>query len=481
VNLRLVGYLNGLVILAVGAGILLSAGVSAIYRDPDVWAFLLSAGVCVVVALPVLLATRPRGRTTIGYREGFLTVGGGWIVAMIFGALPFILNGTFGVVDALFESMSGFTTTGASVLVDYNQPHGILFWRSLTHWYGGMGILVLFVAILPSIGAGAMKLFSAESPGPVTERLTPKLRDTARGLWLIYVALTLLETVLLTAAGMPLFDAVTHSFGSMATGGFSPLERSVATYNNVTYEAIITWFMFLAGGNFALYFAFLRGQRRKLFQSPEFRSYTGIVGLSIIAITISLIAAKSHFTIGHAFREAAFQVVSVQTTTGFVSADFDQWNTFAKFLLLILMFIGGSAGSTAGGFKVSRLLVLLKSTHHGLTRQLHPKAVLPLKLGGQVVPESIRISVFQHFALYVMIFVVGSLLIATSNTDLITASTSVIATFNNIGPGLGAVGATMNYAFMTPFAKLVLTALMVIGRLELYAILLPFTRQFWKK
>jgi len=429
----------------------------------------------------VLLATRPRGRTTIGYREGFLTVGGGWIVAMIFGALPFILNGTFGVVDALFESMSGFTTTGASVLVDYNQPHGILFWRSLTHWYGGMGILVLFVAILPSIGAGAMKLFSAESPGPVTERLTPKLRDTARGLWLIYVALTLLETVLLTAAGMPLFDAVTHSFGSMATGGFSPLERSVATYNNVTYEAIITWFMFLAGGNFALYFAFLRGQRRKLFQSPEFRSYTGIVGLSIIAITISLIAAKSHFTIGHAFREAAFQVVSVQTTTGFVSADFDQWNTFAKFLLLILMFIGGSAGSTAGGFKVSRLLVLLKSTHHGLTRQLHPKAVLPLKLGGQVVPESIRISVFQHFALYVMVFVVGSLLIATSNTDLITASTSVIATFNNIGPGLGAVGATMNYAFMTPFAKLVLTALMVIGRLELYAILLPFTRQFWKK
>lgn len=480
-NLRLVGYLNGLVILAVGAGILLSAGVSALYRDPDVRAFLLSAAICTAVAIPILLATHPRGKTSIGYREGFLTVGGGWIVAMIFGALPFILNGTFGVVDALFESMSGFTTTGASVLVDYNQPHGILFWRSLTHWYGGMGILVLFVAILPSIGAGAMKLFSAESPGPVSERLTPKLRDTARGLWLIYVALTLLETVLLFAAGMPLFDAVTHSFGSMATGGFSPLERSVATYNNVTYELIISCFMFLAGGNFALYFAFLRGQRHKLLRSPEFRTYAGIVALSIIAITVSLVAAKSHFTIGHALREAAFQVVSVQTTTGFVSADFDQWNTFAKFLLLILMFIGGSAGSTAGGFKVSRLLVLLKSTHHGLTRQLHPKAVLPLKMGGQVIDESIRMSVFQHFALYVMIFVVGSLLVATSNTDLITASTSVIATFNNIGPGLGAVGATMNYAFMTPFAKLVLTALMVIGRLELYAILLPFTRQFWKK
>ncbi|OPZ77959.1 MAG: Trk system potassium uptake protein TrkG [Actinobacteria bacterium ADurb.Bin444] len=479
-NLRFVAHLTGLTVLAVGAGILLSAGVSLLYGDDDVPALLVSAAAAVVAGLPMYLTTRLRGQQFIGYREGFLAVGLGWMAAMIFGAVPYVAYGTFGIIDALFESMSGFTTTGASVLVDYNQPHGLLFWRSLTHWYGGMGIVVLFIAVLPSMGAGAMKLFSAESPGPVPERLTPRIRDTARNLWLIYVGMTVAQSVALIIAGMPIFDAVTHSFGSMATGGFSPRATSVAAFNNVTFELIIAFFMFLAGGNFALYFAALRGDPLRLFRSREWRLYAAIAAGSIVAIAISLMIARSHFSVGHALREATFQVISVQSTTGFVSADFDKWNTLAKLILVLLMVIGGCAGSTAGGFKVARLLVLLKSTRHELTRQMHPQAVLPLRAGNQVISEVVRVAVLQYFALYMIIWATGSLLVAATGTDLITAATSVVATFNNIGPGLGPVGATMNYAFLQPFAKCVLIAMMVIGRLELFAILLPFTRGFWR-
>lgn len=479
-NLRFVAHLVALTILAVAAGILLSAGISLLYGDDDVPALLVSTAIALGAGLPLYLATRLRGHTFIGYREGFLAVGLGWIAAMIFGAVPYLVYGTFGLVDALFESMSGFTTTGASVLVDYQQPHGLMFWRSLTHWYGGMGIVVLFIAILPSMGAGAMKLFSAESPGPVPERLTPRIRDTARNLWLIYVGLTAAESLALIIAGMPVFDAVTHSFGTMATGGFSPNAASVAAYNNVAFELIIVCFMFLAGGNFALYFAALRGKPGRLFKSREWRLYASILGASIVAVTVSLLVAGSHYSLGHALREATFQVVSVQTTTGFVTADFDRWNTFAKLLLVLLMFIGGCAGSTAGGFKVARLFVLLKSTRHELTRQMHPQAILPLRAGGRIISEAVRVGVLQYFVLYVLIFATGSLLVAATGTDLITAATSVVATLNNIGPGLGPVGATMNYAFLAPFAKCVLIVMMVVGRLELFAIILPFTREFWR-
>ncbi len=479
-NLRFVSHLVILTTIAVGAGILLCAGVSLICGDDDVATLLISATIALGAGLPLYAATRLRGKTFIGYREGFLAVGVGWIAAMVFGAVPYVVYGTFGVVDALFESMSGFTTTGASVLVDYDQPHGLLFWRSLTHWYGGMGIVVLFIAVLPSMGAGAMKLFSAESPGPVPERLTPRIRDTARNLWLIYVGMTMAESLALIAVGMPTFDAVTHSFASMATGGFSPRATSVAAFNNVTFELIIALFMFLAGGNFALYFAALRGHPGRLFRSREWRLYAAIVAGSIVVVAISLMIARSHFSVGHALREATFQVISIQSTTGFVSADFDKWNTFAKMVLLLLMFIGGCAGSTAGGFKVARLFVLLKSTRHELTRQMHPQAVLPLRAGNRIISESVRVAVLQYFVLYVLIFAAGSLLVAATGTDLITAATSVVATLNNIGPGLGPVGATMNYAFLQPFAKCVLIAMMVIGRLELFAILLPFTRAFWR-
>jgi len=398
-NFRFVAHLIGLVIVAVGAGILVSAGVSAIYGDADMWSLLVSGGMALAAGIPLYFATALPGRTYIGYREGFLSVGLGWIVAMLFGALPYMVYGLFSPVDAFFESMSGFTTTGASVLTDYNQPHGILFWRSLTHWYGGMGIIVLFVAVLRPMGAGAMRLFRAEAPGPVPERLTPKIRDTAKSLWLIYVGLTALEAALLRAFGMDLFQAFCHAFGTMATGGFSPLVGSIGSYDNVAFELIVVVFMFIAGGNFALYFAVIRGRGYGLYKNPEFRVYVGIMVASVVAVATSLMLSKSHFDPGHALREALFQVVSIQTTTGYVTADFDRWNTFAKVLLVLLMFVGGSAGSTGGGFKVARIMVLVKNARHELTRQVHPQAVLPLKIGGARGPGICArrcVGVLQH-------------------------------------------------------------------------------------
>jgi trk system potassium uptake protein TrkH len=481
VNYRFVSHLVAVVVLVVGAGILLSAGVSAAYGDPDVPALLISAGVSFAVGVPLFLATRLRARTNIGYREGFLAVGLGWIVAMVFGAVPYLVHGVFGPVDALFESMSGFTTTGASVLTDYDQPHGIMFWRSLSHWFGGMGIIVLFIAVLRPLGAGAMRLFAAESPGPVTERLTPRIRDTARNLWFIYAGLTLLNAALLTGFGMSVYDAFCHAFATMATGGFSTRETSIAAYQSLPIEIVTVIFMFIAGGNFALYYAVIRGRPSRLFKNPEFRAYAGIMAAGVVVVAISLIVAGSHADPGHAFREALFQVTSLQTTTGFVTSDFNLWNPLAKMVLVLLMIVGGSAGSTGGGFKVARVIVLAKSMRRELTRQMHPQAVLPLKIGGRMVPDSVRTNVLGYLVIYVSILVGGALLVAATNVDVVTAGTSVVATLNNIGPGLEAVGATMNYAFMDAFAKVVLIVMMVVGRLEIFAILIPLTRSFWRR
>lgn len=465
----------------VGAGILASAGVSALYGDEDLTALLISAGISFAVGVPLYFATRLTSQTDIGYREGFLAVGLGWILAAVFGAVPYLIHGVFGPVDALFESMSGFSTTGASALVDYNQPHGLMFWRSLSQWLGGMGIIVLFIAVLRPLGAGAMRLFAAEAPGPVPERLTPRIRDTARNLWLIYIGFSALEVILLVAFGADAYNAFCHTFATMATGGFSTFGTSIAAFDSLAVELVIVFFMFLAGGNFALYFAVVKGRPSRLFGNPEFRAYACIMAAAVVMVAASLMIAKSHFGAGHAFREALFQVTSLQTTTGFVTADFDLWNPFAKLVLVLLMIIGGSAGSTGGGFKVARVLVLGKSIRHEFTRQIHPKAVLPLKIGGKMVSESVRANVLGYFLIYVCVFILGTLLVSATSVDLITSTTSVAATLNNIGPGLGAVGATLNYAFFEPFAKIVLIALMVIGRLEIFAILIPLTRSFWRR
>ena len=480
-NLRFIGHLLSLIVMALGVGILASAFVSLFYEHPDLPALLASTAVCLAVGIPVFLATRLGGHTTIGYREGFLITGLGWIVAMIFGALPYLIYGMFSPIDALFEAMSGFTTTGASVLQNFDQPRGLMFWRSLTHWYGGMGIIVLFVAVLPSLGGGAIRLFSAEAPGPVPERLTPKIRDTAKGLWLIYVGISAAEMLALRGAGLDLYDAITHTFGTMATGGFSPRAESIAAYDMWHVELIIVFFMVLAGANFALYFAVLSGQTRRLLRDPELRLYLAMLLGGVVAVATSLMLAGPHEEIIGALRDATFQVVSIQTTTGYVTADFDQWNTFAKAYLVVIMFVGGSAGSTAGGIKVARVLLLAKNAHHEITRQAHPRAVLPVKIGGRVISEDVRMAVLGFFSIHVAVFVGGTLAMAMTNVDIVSAVASVAATLNNIGPGLEVVGPTLNYAPIHASGKIILITLMLMGRLELYAVLLPFTRRFWNR
>lgn len=480
-NLRFLSYLMAVVVVVVGVGMVLSGVVSAIYGDSDMVSMLISAAICLAIGVPAYLLTRRARYSYVGLREGFVGAAASWVVAAVFGAIPFVLTGVFGPLDALFETMSGFTTTGASVLTDYAQPHGIMFWRSLTHWYGGMGIVVLFIALLPPTGGGAIRLFAAESPGPSTERLTPRLRDTAKNLWLIYVGLTVLEVLILMAVGQGPFHAITHAFGTMATGGFSPEAASIGTYDSWSVELVIVVFMVLAGGNFALYFAFLSGRRRAIVRDPEFRFYIGILAVSVILIAASLMIAGSHEGPGRAFRDALFQAVSIQTTTGYVSADFDTWNSFAKTLLVLLMFVGGCAGSTAGGMKVVRFLLLAKNANRVLAQAAHPDAVTPVKLGRKVVPGHIMTGVLGYFFLLVTIYVIGTLLLATTNVGLVTSAAAVAATLNNIGPGLELVGPMMNYALIAPFGKVVLIVMMLVGRLELLAVLLPFTRTFWSR
>lgn len=480
-NVRFVGYLAALVVIALGAGVVVSGGVSAVYGDPDMLPLFVTGAAYLVAGGALFALTRTAARAYVGFREGFLAVVATWIVATVFGGLPYILLGIFGPIDAFFESMSGFTTTGASVLTDYEQPHGIMFWRSLTHWYGGMGIVVLVLAFLPAVGGGAIRLFAAESPGPITERLTPRLKDTAKRLWYIYVGLSAAETLILMALGMGPFFAVTHTFGTMATGGFSPLAASVGTFDSWSIELAITIFTIVAGGNFALYSAFLAGRRRDILRDPEFRLYLGIIAVSTVAVAASLMIAKSHFNTADALRDSFFQVVTLQSTTGFVTADFDQWNSFAKTLLLMLMFVGGCAGSTAGGIKVVRFLVLSKNAGRVLAQASHPNLVVPIRLGRRVVPDSVAASVLAFFFLWVSTFAIGTLLLAASNVSLVTAASAVAATLNNVGPGLELVGATLNYSPIASYGKVVLIIMMLLGRLELLAVMLPFSRTFWSR
>ncbi|NLV72332.1 MAG: TrkH family potassium uptake protein [Actinobacteria bacterium] len=480
-NLRFLSYLAAVVTVVVGVGMFASAVVSAAYGDSDLVALLISGAVCLVIGAPAYLLTRKARVAYIGFREGFLGVTAAWIVATVLGAIPFVLTGIFGPLDALFESMSGFTTTGASVLSDYDQPHGIMFWRSLTQWYGGMGIVALFIALLPATGGGAIRLFAAEAPGPSPERMTPRLRDTAKRLWYIYVGLSVVEVLILMAVGLGPFSAITHTFTTMATGGFSPEAASIGAYDSWSVELVIVVFMVLAGGNFALYFALLSGRRRAILRDPEFRLYIGILVVSTCLIAASLMIAGSAAGVAQAFREAMFQTVSIQTTTGFATADFEAWNSFAKLVLVLLMFIGGCAGSTAGGVKVVRLLLLGKNANGFLKKEVHPHAVIPVKLGGRVVPHHILAAVLGLFCLWVAVFIVGTLLLSMTGESLVTSASAVAATLNVVGPGLEGVGPMANYAGIAPFGKLVLMGLMLVGRLELLAVFLPLTRAFWSR
>jgi len=480
-NLKLTFYLVGILSLFLALAMVVPLAVAVIYQDGTAFSFLVSIGLTVVFGM-ILIWTCRSPRQDIRHREGMAIVALSWLAAGVFGALPYYFSGVEpNLMSCFFESVSGFTTTGASVLSHLELlPRGILFWRSLTHWLGGMGIIVLTLAILPLLGVGGMQLFKAEVPGPVTDKLKPRIAETAKTLWQVYVLFTLIEVLLLNLWGMDLFDAFCHTFGTLATGGFSTKSASIGHYQSVPFDIIITVFMLLAGINFALHYQALSGDLKSFYRNAELRFFLGVYVAATALVTWSIWNdGVPH--LGQALRQAAFQAASLMTTTGYATADFEQWPSLAVMVLLLLIFIGGSAGSTGGGIKCVRILLLLKHGYRELRRLIHPRAVIPIKLQGKVVPDDVIASVWGFFVLYLALFVVAALLLAAMGLDMATVLTAVAATIGNIGPGLGTVGPMDNYAHLPAAAKFILILCMLLGRLEVYTVFILFVPEFWKK
>jgi len=482
-NKRSVFHLVSYMTLVIGIAMLLCAGVSLLYNEPlKIQLSLVESGL-IAMACAGIVGIFTRGEINLSRRDGFGIVTFGWISCAIFGSLPYILSGVIPhPVSAMFETMSGFTTTGASVLSDLESiPRGIHFWRALTHWFGGMGVLVLCVAILPFLGVGGMQIYRAEMPGPSKDRLTPRITTTAKLLWGVYALLTLVETLLLRfVGGMGWFDALCHTFGTMATGGFSTRSASIGAYDSGTIDAIITVFMFLAGVNFSLHYYALTGKPQRYFRDPEFRVYFFLLAGATLFITFN-VWSHGLASLGRSFRDAAFTATSILTTTGFCTADFDSWPNGSRLLLVALMFVGGCAGSTGGGMKVIRIFIMFKKMVREMKLFMRPSAVYQMKLGGKPVEQEIISHISAFFTIFVLIFAAGSFIMTFYTPDLETAATSVIATLGNIGPGLKAVGATHNYAAIPHTGQGFLTCLMLLGRLELYTVLILFLPGFWKK
>ncbi|PLY00337.1 MAG: potassium transporter [Desulfuromonas sp.] len=479
-NIQLTLRILGALLLFLAAALLFPIPFSLYYADGAALAFIWSSSISFLVGL--ILFRLCQSDRELSVREGFAIVTFGWLFYAIFGALPFLLSGTIPApLDAMFETMSGFTTTGASILTRIEGlPESILLWRSLTQWLGGMGIIVMSLAILPMLGVGGMQLFKAEVPGPTADRLKPRIQDTAKLLWGVYVLLTAAETILLMFGGMSLHDALCHSFATLATGGFSSRNASVGAYNSAYIDWVVTLFMFLAGVNFSLHYHALRGRLRQLHRNEEFRVYLGITLIAIAALFIFNFSSV-YDSFADNLRYSAFQTVSIMTTTGFATADYEGWSVAAQYLLVLLMFIGGCAGSTGGGMKVARILLLFKHAHVQLFRLIHPRAVRLVKLGNIPVDREVMQAILGFFALFMGIFVVASLLMAASGMDLVSSGAAVIATLSNIGPGLGSVGPADNYAHIAPFGKTVLMFCMLLGRLELFTVLVLFFPTIWRK
>ena len=481
-NFRPVLHLISFIPLVLGVALLVCWGTAEHFADPLTArrGFAYAAGLSVLTGL--LLWTFTRGPVDLSRRDGVGIVMFGWLITVIIGALPFQFCGTMAnPLAALFESVSGFTTTGASVLDHLEtMPRGILLWRALTHFFGGMGILVLCVAVIPFLGVGGMQIYRAEMAGPSKDRLTPRIASTAKLLWGIYLALNALQIVLLRAAGMSWFDAVCHSFAAVATGGFSTRTASVQAFDNVAIEAILTIFMFLGGVNFALHLRVLRGRDWTILGDPELRLYILLIAAASLVIGWNTWGTHHATMLGSA-RHVLFTVVSIITTTGFSTADFDTWPGLSKLVLLLLMVVGGCAGSTAGGMKNIRVLVLFKQTLREFRLFLQPQAVYQVKVGRQPVePETVN-NITAFFFVFILTLVVASALMACFVPDLMTAVSSVAATLGNVGPGFGSVGPLLNYGNVPDGGKLVLIFCMLLGRLELYTLLVVLMPSFWKR
>ena len=483
----------GLLLLCNGGFMLLAALVSGIYSDGATLGIALAAITSMFGGTFAMFYTRDH-KKEVKRKEGYIIVTFGWIVMSVSGMLPYLFSNAIpSVTNAFFETISGYTTTGASILDDIESlPEGLLFWRSLTHWIGGMGIIVLAIAILPLLGIGGMQLFAAEAPGPSADKLHPRITDTAKRLWFIYLGYTLAETVLLKLAGMSFFDAINHSLATLSTGGFSTKNLSLAYWNDQPLiQYIIILFMFLAGTNFVMsYFAF-KGKVQRIIKDEELKFYTGfILSFTIIAALVIFFKADVVINDYHpkvlgdaesAFRHALFQVIAVVTTTGFVTADFTSWTPFLTVFFFGLMFLGGSAGSTAGGIKVMRHILIIKNGLLEFKRTLHTSAVIPVRYNGKTVKEHIVYNIIAFFVLYMLLFIIGALGLGAMGIDFVTAIGGAASSLGNVGPAFGTLNPVSNFNGLPDIGKWWCGFLMLAGRLELFTVLILFSPYFWKK
>lgn len=484
-NSKLVVHVLSVIVAIVDLFILLTGGVALLCGEPEIALVFVKAFLYTIPFIVIVFfVTRPtRKKVVLGTKDGFMLVALAWIFASLLGSLPYVMSGAIPTfTEAFFETMSGFTTTGASILTAIEPlPKGILFWRSLTHWLGGMGIVVLTVALLPLLGVGGMQLLKAEAPGPSVDKITPKITGTAKILWSIYLGFTVVETLLLMVGGMSLFDALTHTFGTLATGGFSTMNASVGAYDSPFIHNVITIFMVMAGINFALYYRLLIGEFKNFFRDTEMKVYLMIFGATSLFIALNLLNSGTYNSFGTSLQFAAFQSASIITTTGYATTDYALWPEFSQNLLFFLMFVGGCAGSTGGGMKVIRLTVLLKVGTNEMKRLIHPKGIFPLRINGEILRKDIVYSIAGFVMLYISLLLVITLAVSLGGHDILTSFTSALATLGNIGPGFGGIGPASNYHFFSAPIKWVLSIAMMLGRLEIYTVLVIFTPHFWRK
>lgn len=450
------------------------------YGEPDVHAFLWSSLTTFFVGYGCYFITRKASRE-VGKREGYIIVSIVWVVFSFFGCMPYMISGAIpSLTDAYFETMSGFTTTGSSILNNIEElPHATLLWRSMTQWLGGMGIIVLFLAVLPKLGVGGRELFLAEAPGLNTDKLTPSVKSTARRLWALYVGLTLMEVVLLYFGGMNWFDAINHSFTTLSTGGYSTKQASIAAFPSPFIQYTICFFMFAASINFSLVYMAFTGKIKKLFRDAEFLWYTAIIVFFSISITMGL-ASTIHINFEENFRNALFTVLSIISTTGYATADYLLWAPHISVLIFILMFIGGSGGSTSGGIKIVRVMLLVKNSYYEVVRLLHPNAVIPVRYNRQSVKSATIDNIMAFVILYAIVFMISVAIFSLWTDNLDTTLSGVATSLGNIGPGFGDIGPSLNFSHLAPAAKWFLSFLMLLGRLELFTVLVLFTPAFWK-
>lgn len=486
-NIKTILNILAAMLAIIGLSMLLPMLVSFIYSEANLSAYLYSMAGCLSVSIPVWFFTRRSRKLTI--KDGFALVTFAWIVVAIAGSLPFYLTGAIpNYTDAWFESMSGVTTTGATIIGNVNTlpnlengieslPKGILFWRSFLQWIGGMGIIVFTIAILPLLGVGGVQLFKAEVPGPVADKIKPRVKETAKILWMVYVGFTALQMALLRLAGMPMFDAICHAFTTMPSGGFSTQNASIAAYNSPLIQYIIIFFMFVAGINFTLHFRAITGSFKSLFKDYELKVYMAIIIIATSLIFLSLSASNSDWS-HDSFMISLFQTVSIITTTGFGTSDYELWPYFCQLALFILMFFGAMGGSTSGGMKLTRIILLIKYAGTETKRMLHSRAIIPLRIGERSISDDIVRNTLGFFLIYLFIFVLTALVLTTFDLDLISAFGAAASAVGNVGPAFGEFGPTDNYALLNPIGKWMLSFCMLLGRLEIFTILVLFTRSF---